>query len=319
MTVVRPHLQWGVAELGDGDRVDGFVEKPRSEHWINGGFFCFEPGALDYLDERERAGARAARTAGRRRPAARPPPRGLLGLHGHLQGRGRAQRPLGRRRGALATADRGRCAVSSDAGQRRPRLRRLAPGAGAAGARRRRCACSTARRHASPTSAASAAPGSTCSGSASEVELVEADLRDAEAVAAAVAGVGLRLPSRRPDDRRRRPRVAAGDLRGQRAGRLERLRGLPRARGRAGRLRLLRQGLRLEPRAALPRGLPAARRLSLRRQQGGGRHDRAQLRERLRPAAGGDPLRQRLRRWRPQLLPPDPRDGGRGARRPARR
>jgi glucose-1-phosphate cytidylyltransferase len=45
VTVVRPHLQWGVAEL-DGDRVSGFVEKPRSEHWINGGFFCFEPAAL---------------------------------------------------------------------------------------------------------------------------------------------------------------------------------------------------------------------------------------------------------------------------------
>ncbi|HEX7059028.1 MAG TPA: sugar phosphate nucleotidyltransferase [Solirubrobacterales bacterium] len=50
VTVVRPYLQWGVAELA-GDRVEGFVEKPRSEHWINGGFFCFEPEALDYLDE----------------------------------------------------------------------------------------------------------------------------------------------------------------------------------------------------------------------------------------------------------------------------
>ena len=49
MTVVQPDLQWGVAEL-NGDRVDGFVEKPRSEHWINGGFFCFEPGALGYID-----------------------------------------------------------------------------------------------------------------------------------------------------------------------------------------------------------------------------------------------------------------------------
>jgi glucose-1-phosphate cytidylyltransferase len=49
VTVVQPDLQWGVAEL-DGDRVAGFVEKPRSEHWINGGFFCFEPGVLTYLD-----------------------------------------------------------------------------------------------------------------------------------------------------------------------------------------------------------------------------------------------------------------------------
>ena len=51
VTVVRPNLQWGVAELGEGDRVAGFVEKPRSEHWINGGFFCFEPGVLGYLSE----------------------------------------------------------------------------------------------------------------------------------------------------------------------------------------------------------------------------------------------------------------------------
>jgi glucose-1-phosphate cytidylyltransferase len=48
VTVVRPDLQWGVAEL-EGDRVAGFVEKPRSDHWINGGFFCFEPEALEYV------------------------------------------------------------------------------------------------------------------------------------------------------------------------------------------------------------------------------------------------------------------------------
>ncbi len=50
LTAVRPHLQWGVAEL-EGDRVAGFAEKPRSEHWINGGFLCFESAALGYLDE----------------------------------------------------------------------------------------------------------------------------------------------------------------------------------------------------------------------------------------------------------------------------
>jgi glucose-1-phosphate cytidylyltransferase len=50
VTVVQPNLQWGVAEL-DGETVTGFVEKPRSGHWINGGFFCFEPGVFDYLEE----------------------------------------------------------------------------------------------------------------------------------------------------------------------------------------------------------------------------------------------------------------------------
>lgn len=50
MTVVRPELQFGVADLAqDGETVQGFTEKPRSEHWINGGFFCFAPQALDYM------------------------------------------------------------------------------------------------------------------------------------------------------------------------------------------------------------------------------------------------------------------------------
>ncbi len=51
MTVVRPELQFGVAELNGSGVVRGFVEKPRSEHWVNGGFFCFEPSFLDRLRE----------------------------------------------------------------------------------------------------------------------------------------------------------------------------------------------------------------------------------------------------------------------------
>jgi glucose-1-phosphate cytidylyltransferase len=48
MTVVRPTLPFGVTELGD-DRVTGFREKPRSEHWVNGGFFVFDASVLDRL------------------------------------------------------------------------------------------------------------------------------------------------------------------------------------------------------------------------------------------------------------------------------
>ncbi|PTL54856.1 sugar phosphate nucleotidyltransferase [Paraconexibacter algicola] len=51
MTVVRPELQFGVTVIEGDNRVSGFREKPRSEHWINGGFFVFEPGVLDYLSE----------------------------------------------------------------------------------------------------------------------------------------------------------------------------------------------------------------------------------------------------------------------------
>jgi glucose-1-phosphate cytidylyltransferase len=49
MTVVRPRLPFGVAELNGDGVVRGFSEKPRSEHWVNGGFFCFEPAALAAL------------------------------------------------------------------------------------------------------------------------------------------------------------------------------------------------------------------------------------------------------------------------------
>jgi glucose-1-phosphate cytidylyltransferase len=51
MTVVRPELQFGVAQLDGDDVVAGFEEKPQFDGWINGGFFCFEPGALDYIGD----------------------------------------------------------------------------------------------------------------------------------------------------------------------------------------------------------------------------------------------------------------------------
>ncbi len=51
MTVVRPELQFGVTRLGEDGRVLGFEEKPRSEQWINGGFFCLDPEAFEYLDD----------------------------------------------------------------------------------------------------------------------------------------------------------------------------------------------------------------------------------------------------------------------------
>jgi glucose-1-phosphate cytidylyltransferase len=51
VTVVRPELQFGVADLDGDDRVRGFTEKPRVDSWINGGFFCFEPGVFAYLSE----------------------------------------------------------------------------------------------------------------------------------------------------------------------------------------------------------------------------------------------------------------------------
>ena len=61
MTVVRPELQFGVTELDGEGRVTGFREKPRSEHWINGGFFCFEAPRAGL----HRSGGRACSSARR--------------------------------------------------------------------------------------------------------------------------------------------------------------------------------------------------------------------------------------------------------------
>jgi glucose-1-phosphate cytidylyltransferase len=49
MTVVRPRLPFGVAEIDGDGVVRSFSEKPRSERWVNGGFFCLEPAVLDLL------------------------------------------------------------------------------------------------------------------------------------------------------------------------------------------------------------------------------------------------------------------------------
>jgi glucose-1-phosphate cytidylyltransferase len=51
VTAVRPPARFGALAL-DGPRVLEFVEKPQtSEGWINGGFFVFEPGVFEYLDD----------------------------------------------------------------------------------------------------------------------------------------------------------------------------------------------------------------------------------------------------------------------------
>jgi glucose-1-phosphate cytidylyltransferase len=55
VTAVRPPARFGGIEL-DGDRVALFTEKPQSSAgWINGGFFVFEPGVLDYLQDGDEA------------------------------------------------------------------------------------------------------------------------------------------------------------------------------------------------------------------------------------------------------------------------
>jgi glucose-1-phosphate cytidylyltransferase len=51
VTGVHPASRFGVIESGDETLVEGFREKPLLEGLVSGGFFVFEPGVLDYLDE----------------------------------------------------------------------------------------------------------------------------------------------------------------------------------------------------------------------------------------------------------------------------
>ncbi len=50
VTAVRPPARFGDLAI-DFDKVERFAEKPQTgEGWINGGFFVFEPGIFDYLE-----------------------------------------------------------------------------------------------------------------------------------------------------------------------------------------------------------------------------------------------------------------------------
>jgi len=49
LTAVRPISPFGLLDLAEDGCITRFLEKPRMEQWINGGFFVFERGVLDYL------------------------------------------------------------------------------------------------------------------------------------------------------------------------------------------------------------------------------------------------------------------------------
>lgn len=50
VTAVHPVARYGELRI-NGDLVEDFAEKPQTDQgWINGGFFVFEPGVLDYID-----------------------------------------------------------------------------------------------------------------------------------------------------------------------------------------------------------------------------------------------------------------------------
>lgn len=51
LTAVNPTSSFGLLDLDEQSGVRSFQEKPKLDQWINGGFFVFERGIFDYLDE----------------------------------------------------------------------------------------------------------------------------------------------------------------------------------------------------------------------------------------------------------------------------
>jgi glucose-1-phosphate cytidylyltransferase len=51
ITCARAEIPFGLVQVGPDRLVTGFREKPKIDEWINGGFFVFEPGVFDYLEE----------------------------------------------------------------------------------------------------------------------------------------------------------------------------------------------------------------------------------------------------------------------------
>jgi len=51
VTTVQPLSRYGVMDIAEDGRVERFREKPQSDGHVNAGFFIFEPGVFDYLDD----------------------------------------------------------------------------------------------------------------------------------------------------------------------------------------------------------------------------------------------------------------------------
>ena len=113
-------------------------------------------------------------------------------------------------------------------------------------------------------------------------------------------------------------RAPAVDVRDQHPRHLAGARGVPAARGRAGRRGLLRQGLRA-PATSSPtaRTTPLQPRFPYDVSKAAARHDRALVLAHVRAAGGGHAVREPVRRRRTQSLTAGPGGGLRRARRPA--
>lgn len=51
VTAVRPTNRFGALQIDDNNTVTEFAEKPKTEKWVNGGYFIFEPMVFNHLND----------------------------------------------------------------------------------------------------------------------------------------------------------------------------------------------------------------------------------------------------------------------------
>ena len=51
MTAAQPSSRFGVLELGPDGSVTNFKEKPKTDGWVNIGYFVFEPAIFEFLED----------------------------------------------------------------------------------------------------------------------------------------------------------------------------------------------------------------------------------------------------------------------------
>lgn len=50
LTAVHPRSNFGIMKVGSDATVQGFIEKPLMDDWVNGGFFVFDKRIFEYLE-----------------------------------------------------------------------------------------------------------------------------------------------------------------------------------------------------------------------------------------------------------------------------
>ncbi len=51
LTAVNPESQFGIMEVDNNNEITEFKEKPKLDHWINGGFFVFNKRIFNYIKD----------------------------------------------------------------------------------------------------------------------------------------------------------------------------------------------------------------------------------------------------------------------------